>query len=362
LKKLLFTVTNNLVYDQRMMRICTSLSSAGYHVTLVGTKNGDSPLLQQANYRQTRLTTWFRKGPGFYAEFNCRLFFFLLFAKSDLFCCIDLDTMIPVWLVSILRNKKRVYDAHEYFSQQKEIITRPRIYKIWHLIERKLVPQFPDGYTVGRQIAAEFKKIYHVDYEVIRNMPLLKPVHPLTPGTGKNILYQGAVNEARGLEYLIPAMKQVNACLYIYGDGNFMDQTKSIIEANNLTHKVYLKGKLLPEALDSVTAESFIGVNLVENIGLNQYYSLANKFFDYIHHLVPQVTMNFPEYKTINEAYEVAMLVNNLHPDTIAGSLNQLLKDEVLYEKLRKNCFEAKKQLNWQQEEKKLLTFYNNLF
>lgn len=345
-----------------MIRICSSLSSTGYDVTLVGTKNGDSPALIQENYQQKRLTTWFRKGPGFYVEFNCRLFIFLLFVKADLFCCIDLDTMIPVWLVSVLRNKKKVYDAHEYFSQQKEIVTRPAIYKIWHLIERKLVPQFPNGYTVGHQIASEFSKNYKVDYKVVRNMPLLKPVHPFTKSTGKNILYQGAVNEARGLEYLIPAMKQVNACLFIYGDGNFMDQTKIIIKANNLTHKVFLEGKLLPEALDNITAAAYIGVNLVENIGLNQYYSLANKFFDYIHHLVPQVTMDFPEYKTINEAWEVAMLVENLHPDTIASSLNQLLKDEVLYEKLRKNCFEARKQLNWQKEEKKLLTFYNNLF
>lgn len=174
MKQLVFTVTNNLVYDQRMIRICTSLSSAGYKVTLVGTKKSASPPLIPKNYQQKRLTTWFQKGPGFYAEYNCRLFFYLLFTKADLLCCIDLDTIIPVWLVSNISKKKRVYDAHEYFSQQKEIVTRPVIYKIWYWIERKLVPRFPLGYTVGHQIAAEFKKIYGVDYAVIRNLPLLK--------------------------------------------------------------------------------------------------------------------------------------------------------------------------------------------
>src|SRR4051812_6397356 len=104
-----------------MIRICTSLSSAGYKVTLIGTKRKTSLPLLPKNYQQARLTTWFKKGPGFYAEYNCRLFFFLLFKKADLLCCIDLDTMIAVWLASMLRNKKRVYDAHEYFSQQKEI-------------------------------------------------------------------------------------------------------------------------------------------------------------------------------------------------------------------------------------------------
>lgn len=362
MKQLFFTVTNNLAYDQRMIRICTTLSSAGYRVTLVGTKNRSSPPLKPKPYQQKRLTTWFRKGPGFYAEYNFRLFFFLLFAKADMLCCIDLDTIISVWLSSVLKNKKRVYDAHEYFSQQKEIVTRPGIYKIWHWIEKKFVPRFPNGYTVGHKIANEFREIYKVKYEVIRNVPLLIPLNQFTGNQEKYILYQGAVNEARGLEHLIPAMNLVDATLLIYGDGNFMDQTKNIIKSNNLTHKVFVKGKLLPEELDAITPQAYIGVNLVENIGLNQYYSLANKFFDYIHHLVPQITMDFPEYKTINEQFEVALLIKDLEQGTIANSLNELLHNEALYEKLYQNCIKARVQLNWQQEEKKLLFFYHHLF
>ncbi|MEP7110031.1 MAG: glycosyltransferase [Ferruginibacter sp.] len=362
MKQLLFTVTNDLVYDQRMIRICTSLTSAGYKVTLVGTKNKSSPALMNTIYRQIRLSTWFKKGPGFYAEYSCRLVLFLLFTKADLYCCIDLDTIVPVWLVSILKDKQRVYDAHEYFSQQKEILTRPRIYKIWHWIERKFVPHFPNGYTVGQRIAAEFSQIYKVEYGIIRNVPLLKQLKSLTIHRERYILYQGAVNEARGLEYLIPAMCGVDATLLIYGDGNYIDQTKNIIKSNNLTNKVFLKGKVLPGELDSITARAYIGVNLVENTGLNQYYSLANKFFDYIHHLVPQLTMDFPEYKNVNEEFEVAVLVQNLDARTIAGGLNQLLNDEELYERLQQNCIKARAKLNWQEEEKKLLLFYSKLF
>jgi glycosyltransferase involved in cell wall biosynthesis len=138
------------------------------------------------------------------------------------------------------------------------------------LDRKNFYPRFPKGYTVGHQIAATFRKIYKVDYEVIRNVPLLKPVNHFTGYSGKFILYQGAVNEARGLEHLVPAMKQVDAHLLIYGDGNFIDQTKKLIIKNNLSDKVLLKGKLLPEELDAITAQAYIGVNLVENIGLNQ--------------------------------------------------------------------------------------------
>ena len=140
-------------------------------------------------------------------------------------CCIDLDTMLPVYFASVLKGKNRVYDAHEYFSQLKEVITRARIYRAWHFVEAKFVPQFINGYTVSRGIAEELFKNYKVAYDVIRNVPLLKHGPAGTHRTGeKIILYQGSVNEGRGFEYLIPAMKNINAVLHIYGDGNFLEQ------------------------------------------------------------------------------------------------------------------------------------------
>jgi glycosyltransferase involved in cell wall biosynthesis len=343
-----------------MIRICSSLAAAGYTVTLVGIK--DRNALQKKPYRQKRLPMLFKKGVGLYAEYNFRLFFWLLFAKCDLICAIDLDTILPVWLSSKLKGKKRVYDAHEYFSQQKEVITRPKIYKVWHWIERKFVPKFKSGYTVGFSIAEAFKNNYKVDYEVIRNMPLLNAHPALFYKEEKTILYQGAVNEARGLEFLIPAMKEVNAKMLIYGDGNFMEQAKALITTNNLQDKVLLKGKVLPEELDAVTQQAYIGVNLVEHVGLNQYYSLANKFFDYIQYGLPQVTMNFPEYKKVNDEFEVAVLIDDLEIKTIAGMINNLLNDEALYNTLQQNCLTARKELNWQKEEKKLIDFYNKIF
>lgn len=359
MKRIIFTVTNNLAYDQRMIRICTSLAAEGYDVTLVGVKGANE--LADKDFRQKRLPVFFTKGPGFYIEYNIRLFFWLLFAGCDIICAIDLDTILPVWLASVLKRKKRVYDAHEYFSQQKEIVTRPRIYRFWHWIEKRFVPRFKNGYTVSAAIADAFRKEYGVQYAVIRNMSIWKAGITTPPPAQKTIIYQGAVNEARGFEYLVPAMKQVAAPLLVYGDGNFMEQLKALVATNNLTGKVLLQGKLLPAELDIAARSAYIGINLVEHRGLNQYYSLANKFFDYIHNGLPQVTMNFPEYRKINDEYEVAVLVDDLETSTIAGAINRLLTDEDLYHRLRQNCRAAAAVFNWQEEEKKLIAFYNAL-
>ena len=356
-----FTVTTELSYDQRMIRICTSLANAGYDIMLVGRKKRNAASIIHQPFKQKRLNCWFEKGKLFYAEYNIRLFLFLVFKKMDAVCAIDLDTILPCYYISKIKKVRRIYDAHEYFSQQKEVITRPAIYKFWHSVEKKYFPKFQNGYTVGNYISTEFRKLYGVNYEVIRNIPLLKEYSPPIQKE-KIILYQGAVNEARGFEFLIPAMKNIDAVLHIYGDGNFIEQTKRLIETNNLQDKVLLKGRVLPEALAVITRNAYIGINLIENIGLNQFYSLANKFFDFIQNGIPQVTMNFPEYKNINEEFKVALLINDLAIKSIEKAINDLLTDENLYKELQQNCLAARSKLNWQNEEIKLLAFYKNIF
>ena len=106
-KRIYFTVTNDLTYDQRMHRICTSLAEAGFQITLVGRKLPLSLPVQQHLFSQKRLRCRFNKGFLFYAEYNLRLFVFLLTKKMDGICAIDLDTILPCLAVSKLKRASR---------------------------------------------------------------------------------------------------------------------------------------------------------------------------------------------------------------------------------------------------------------
>ena len=361
MKKLVFTVTNDLNFDQRMIRICTSLALAGYDVSLVGRRQKKSISLQAHPFRQKRLFCFFEKGKAFYIEYNIRLFLFLLFKKSDLICAIDLDTILPCYLVSKFKKVKRVYDAHELFCEMKEIVTRPRIYKIWKRIERFTVPNFDYGYTVNGLIRDEFKKMYGKNYEVIRSVPVLKSFI-IPQKEEKYVLYQGAVNEGRSFETIIPAFRQISAKLIIAGDGNFMKTAKELVEKHQLTEKITFTGKLRPDELFRYTSKAWIGLTIFENNGLSNYYSLANRFFDYIHACVPQLCVEYPAYIDLNKRFNIAVLIKDLDSDNIAKTLNQMLNDESLYRELQKNCLKAREELNWQEEEKNLIGFYQNLF
>lgn len=360
-KRIYFTVTNDLTYDQRMRRICGSLAAHGYDVILIGRRLRHSSPLRSHAYQQKRLRCWFNKGKFFYAEYNLRLFFYLLFKKMDAVCAIDLDTILPCFYVSRLKKIERIYDAHELFTGLKEVVSRPAVLKWWTRIEKKSVPKFKWGYTVSDSIAGEFKERYGVSYATIRNMPVLEQI-PTTQSSEKFILYQGAVNEARGFENLIPAMQWVNARLVICGDGNYMNQLMELISRFGLKEKIELRGMLNPEALRQFSPSAYIAVAVPESTGINQWLALPNKFFDYIHAGLPQVTVNYPEYRQLNNLYEVALLLDDLSPQSVARALNNLLADTVLYGKLRENCLRARQALNWQEEEKKLLSFYQTVF
>ena len=109
------------------------------------------------------------------------------------------------------------------------------------------------------------------------------------------------------------------------------------------------------------TGKCYLGLNLLEHRGLNYYYSLANKFFDYVQAGIPQITMRFPEYTNMNEEFEVAILLDDLNTGSIAEAINRLEKNRELYDRLKANCAKASEVWTWENEQKKLIEFYFHL-
>lgn len=363
-QRVVFTVTNELSFDQRMQRICTTLACNGYDVLLVGRRIRGCPPLSPTPYRQHRLPCHFRKGVLFYTEYSIRLFFFLLFHRMDIIGAIDLDTILPCYLVSRIKKVHRLYDAHELFCEMKEVATRPGIYKVWKWIERHTVPFFPLGYTVNQPIADELEAMYGVHYGVIRNVPFADREPPVPPEEKKEkyLLYQGSVNEGRCFETLLPAMQWVDAPLLVCGDGNFMDQARKIVKQNRLEEKVIFKGRILPEALRGYTRLAWAGITLFDKEGKSNYYSLANRFFDYVQAGIPQLCIAFPVYEEMNRSFPVALLAPDPSSQALAHQLNQLLHDKELYTNLSRACLQAREAWNWKQEEKKLLDYFHSHF
>jgi glycosyltransferase involved in cell wall biosynthesis len=359
--RIIFTVTNDLNYDQRMIRICSTLAEAGYDVTLVGFKKKKSPPIVPRPYKQVRLPIIAEQGKIMYVDYWLKLFFFLLFSKVDILCAIDLDTILPVYYVSKLRGKKRVYDAHELFTELKEVTTRPTVLKMWNWIATHTIPNFPVGYTVGDFCSKYFKDKYNADYKVVRSATVLKPLQ-IPNKKERFILYQGAVNVARCFEQLIPAMQYVDAKLIVCGEGNFYAEALAITKQYHLEDKVIFKGYVPPEQLRDYTLQAWVGITLFEDTSLSNRYSLANRFFDYMHNGIPQLCINYPEYEKVNAEFEITTLIETPPtPESIAAALNRLLSDDNYYYRLQNNCLKAREKYCWQEETKTLLQIYAQL-
>lgn len=360
-KRIVLTITSDPAYDQRMMRICSSLQAAGYDVLLMGRLRANSPPLPERPYRQTRIQQRIDRGKLFYALYNLKLFIRLLFIKADCFCAIDLDTILPVYFASFLRRMPRVYDAHELFTEMEEVVTRPATHRMWLAIERFCVPKFPKGYTVNESYVQEYHRLYGVQYSIVRNATVLRDIEiPAKPQ--KIILYQGAVNHGRCFPELIAAMKDVDASLVVCGEGNFFEKAKALSASLGLEKRITFKGYVKPEELRQYTLSAYIGITLFVATSRSNELSLANRFFDYLHAGVPQLCMNYPEYAAINKEFEVALLLDDVAPKSIAKALYKMLTDEDFHQRLQENCLEARKVYCWQKEEERLLAVYAHLF
>ena len=362
-KKIVCTVTTDLNYDQRMKRICSSLHRAGYDVTLVGRKRAFSKKPEKRPYRQVRLNGFFEKGFLFYAEYNLRLFFFLIFNKFDLINAIDLDSILPCYFISKMRKIPIIYDAHEYFTEMEEVVSRPRIKRVWEWIERETVPNIEYGYTVSEGYARLFKKKYGVDYEKVRNVTELQTLPDEEAPHERYLLYQGSVNVGRGMDVLIKSMHYIDSHkLYICGLGNLYDDMIELAEREGLTDKVIFKGYVEPEKLRHYTAHADLGFTLFSDDGLSNRFSLANRFFDYLHHGVPQIAMNYPEYKRFNDKFKVAHLIEELTVEELSDAVTYILENEPYRDELSRNALIARKEHHWKKDEERMLRVFKEAF
>lgn len=349
MKRIIVSVTNDLSTDQRVDKVCNTLHNNNFDVLLIGRKLPNSFDLHR-KYNTKRINLLFNKGFLFYAEFNFRLFFLLLFSKKDVLLSNDLDTLLANFLVSKIQRKKLIYDSHELFTEVPELIDKPFVKSIWLTLESWILPQLKNCYTVCQSIADFYNTKYNTSFKVIKNFPVKKEVQkgefPFYSEENKIIIYQGALNKGRGLELMIETMQHLNNTIFvIVGHGDILESLHRKVAQEKLTDKVKFLGRVSPEELHKTTPSAHLGISLEEDLGLNYRFALPNKIFDYIQAEVPVLVSNLPEMKHIVLSSKIGEIVESRTPKKLANQIEKLLeKDFSIAIKI------AKKELIWENE------------
>ncbi|PWH85671.1 glycosyltransferase [Brumimicrobium oceani] len=370
-KKIIVSVTNDLYTDQRVHKVCSFLHENGYDVLLVGRKLKNSQPITDRKYRFKRFKLVFTTGALFYANYNLRLFWFLLFTKFDVLLSNDLDSLLANYCAHKIKNKSRlVYDTHELFTEVPELTARPKVRKVWLKIEEWIFPKLQTVYTVNESIASIYSKKYNKNVRIVRNVSKLwKPETILSkkelnlPENKHIIILQGSgINVDRGAEEAVMAMKQVkNALFLIVGSGDVLPDLKIMVKEQNLEEKVRFVGRVPYDKMMNYTYHADLGLSLDKDSNSNYKYSLPNKIFDYIHTTTPVISSDLIELKRVIHKHNVGRIIPEHSADGVARTINSILSDPKLLEEFKENCKKAALVENWEEESKVLEEVYLDL-
>jgi glycosyltransferase involved in cell wall biosynthesis len=354
-------ITNSGVFDQRLQKKCKTLQDAGYRVTLIGIYDERFPnALKNEDFDFKTLKCLFKKGFVFYAEYNIRLFFLLLFATYDLLVANDADTLPAVALASLLRRKKMYYDSHEYFIECPEIRDRRLVKSFWDITEIVFAIRARKIYTVGASLAEILSERFGKKVQYVRNVPTYTTKHATDfCRKDKILIYQGVLNVGRGIEQIIDALEFLpEYVFYIVGEGDISEDLRTFANSKAYSSRIIFYGFVKPSELKNLTAKARYGLNLLESNSMNYYYSLANKFFDYIHAGVPCITMDFPEYRNLYDQRAFGILLEDFSTGNIASAIQNSDHNENIYANYVENCHHIAREINWENESIQLLKIY----
>lgn len=287
--------------------------------------------------------------------------------KYDLYHSNDLNTLPQGYICAKWRFKRKalIYDSHEVQTSRTGY-NNP----IYGLLEKHLINRI-DSMIVENHTRAKYNEdLYGFYPNVVHNYPFKQTgqiyekinLHKMinVPSDEKILLYQGGIQEGRGLDKLIQASPQFNEGILVFiGDGKIKPKLEKMVKEMGLSEKVKFIPKVPLNDLPKYTRNAYLGFQVLNNICFNHYSASSNKLFEYMMAGVPVVACNFPEIKRVVEGEKTGICIDSHDPNQIAYAVNLLLEDETLYKKLSDNSKRASSLYNWELEKSNLLNVYN---
>lgn len=303
-----------------------------------------------------------------------RLWAHLVFAhrvarcKVDVVHAHDVNVLPTAWLAAKLSGAKIIYDAHEISTSREGYLSFRRLVGA---IEGFLMPRVNGSITTTDARAKFFARAYGVERPIVlQNRPRYQVANTSTRIRDELqleqpwpiVVYQGGVQQGRGLERLVRVAALVpNAYFVFIGGGRLDASLRSIAAELGLEERVRFIPTVALAELPSYTASADIGVQPIENTCLNHYTTDSNKLFEYVQAGLPVVASDLPEIRRVVREHDLGLLVPAGDTEALATALQSLVEDKSKRDFHAERSRTAAAVLNWEAQEGELLALYGRV-
>ncbi len=384
-KKILVLLDNQFTHDNRVYRESVTLAAHGYDVTLLATKKAylkDHETVDNVKvFRVFNDDIFNIKKPGCFKQYAKQI------TEEFSFDIIHANDQTMLHLAARIKKLRPgtivIYDSHELFHDWP--INLSNYNNLWlglksyvvrkmQVVREKRNRQAIDYLiTVNQSVADNLKHYFKLKHQpaVIRNLPeparfnskrnTLRQIYNIPENT-RILVFIGANIYAKTLnleQVLNEFHNRKNTALVFIASKNM--NSKAIMEyvKNNKIKNVFFHDLIKPSQIPEYLSSADVGLVPTWNKkNLSYWYALDNKLFEYIHAGIPVLATKQPEYANIVETYDCGVCVN---PDTKNAYLNGFETILNHYDHFQTQAKKAAKQLNWENEQKKLVALYDTL-
>jgi glycosyltransferase involved in cell wall biosynthesis len=289
-------------------------------VEIAGIRAGDLAAVEVQDdgrvYRRFRVRKSLRKASRFTRAFDFSIWYvqvaaFYLFRPVT---CVNAHTLavLPLcWFLSVVKRCKLVYEPHELETETMTV--RGAMRPVLKLAERLFIRGADAVVLVNSAIGEWYREAYRLKRAyVVRNLPQSRLFHPLPPhyyaarygfsATDLVFVYQGLLDEGRGIELLLDAAAQLPADRHIVFLG-FGPLTEKVTAAAERLANVHYHPAVPNAELLRYSAAADAGLIMAENISLSYRYSYPNKYCEYQTAGIPLICTDFFLFRSEIEKY-----------------------------------------------------------
>lgn len=396
MKRICILYNHDLHFQTRILRQAETLLDAGYEVTVLClAENKSRPCEDRRGKLLIRRIL--KKRLFKYHMFSFRMVKTLLKIvftqpRADVVHVIDAPPLLLGWLLSRLWGARLVYDAAELwdalFDEEKarliqnqsfsksvrqsklKQLEQSRRFEGWVLSRCDGVISVCDSIgellkqKASRPIARYITLRNIARYEQINNSQRIREYFQLSDSQ-RVVVYQGQIAEKRGLGKAIDAVEQLEDIAFVMigpvlpADQPFFDNLQRRIEqSEKLQGRVFYRGFIPSNELLQWTASADLGLQPIINWNMNHYLCLPNKLFEYVQANLPIAASHFPEMKNVIESYQIGFVFDPENPTEMAEKIRRFFDSPEQQTEYRQNLQRAKQELNWENEEKRLVELY----